>query len=141
MTTVAGYPVEEWVYRTAKSKVSLWVTDKLGAGFMQTGKGASSMEIPTELRKKGLALRIVSDKGFKMEAVKVWPGTPDASLFEIPAGYSQMGGAMGGQEGTSAGAGMPEDAKEKIQDAMQNMSPDQRAMVEKMMQNQGAPAQ
>src|SRR5580658_9259644 len=24
--TVAGYPVEEWIYRTSKSKVSLWVT-------------------------------------------------------------------------------------------------------------------
>jgi hypothetical protein len=139
--TVAGYPVQEWVYQTAKSKVSLWVTDKLGAGFMQTGKASSSIEIPTQLRSKGLALRIVGDNGFKMEAVKVEPGVPDASLFEVPDGYSKMGGDMGGQEGTPVGAGMPPDAQAKIQAAMQNMTPDQKAMLEKMMQNQGAAAQ
>jgi len=139
--TVAGYPVQEWIYRTAKSKVSLWVTDKLGAGFMQAGKASSSMQIPAELRSKGMALRIVGDNGFKMEAMKVDPGVPSASLFEVPDGYSKMGGDMGGEEGASAGAGMPPDAQAKIQAAMQNMTPDQKAMVEKMMQNQGAAAQ
>ena len=145
MDSVAGYPVEEWVYKTADSKISLWLTDKLGAGFMQAGKGSGSIEVPAELRGKGLALRIVSDKGFKMEAVKVEPGSPDASLFEIPEGYSKMGGDMGGEEGAptgaSAGAGIAPDAQAKIQAAMQNMSPDQKAMLEKMMQNPGAPAQ
>lgn len=139
--TVAGYPVQEWVYKTADSRISLWLTEKLGAGFMRTGKSSSSMEVPAELRNKGLALRIVSDKGFKMEALKVEPGAPDASLFEVPGDYSKMGGDMNDEAGAPAGAGLPPDAQAKIQAAMQNMTPDQKAMLQKMMQNQGAAAQ
>jgi hypothetical protein len=139
--TVAGYPVQEWIYTSDRSKTSLWITDKLGAGFVPEGKSAGPVEVPWELRSKGMALRITSDRGFKMEAVEVSPGAPAPSLFTIPSDYTELsspGAGGGGKSAEDSGAGMPADAQEQMKKAMESMTPEQRAMMEKMMQNQGA---
>jgi hypothetical protein len=154
--SVAGYPVEEWVSERDGKRTSLWVTEKLGQGFFPSsgaGHGAPDMEIPAELREKGfLPLKIVSSSGGVLVATKVEPGSLDPSLFEVPAGYTEMqgmGGMMGGQAGAGAGAaaasgaspgmpaGMPADAQARMQQAMQNMSPEQKAAMMKAMQGQG----
>jgi hypothetical protein len=139
---VAGYPVEEWAYETDNGSLSVWVTNKLGLGFLRPAGARSTMELPAELRAAGLALRITSQGKFKMEAKKVSPGAPDPSLFTVPDGYTAMGGATGAPDASASGApagasAMPADAQAQMQKAMENMTPDQKAMMMKAMQNQG----
>jgi|GEM_PF-1804587 hypothetical protein len=152
--SIAGYPVEEWVSERDGKRTALWVTTKLGQGFFQSagGHSAPSLEIPAELRDKGfLPLKIVGSSGGVVLATKVEPGSLDPSLFEVPAGYTQMQGTGGmtdgGQDrgnGNAGGgapngmpAGMPADAQARMQQAMQNMSPEQKAAMMKAMQGQG----
>jgi len=146
--TIAGYTADEWTYAGENGAVSLWLAEKLGEGFLRPSASAGSVEIPAELKGKGLALRIQKADGFKMEALKVEPGSPDAGLFVVPDGYSDMGAAVDAAGGNAAAGGagpsagtapaMPADAQERMNQAMQNMTPEQRAMMQKMMQNQGA---
>jgi hypothetical protein len=149
--TIAGYASEEWVYQTDTSKTSLWITDKLGKGFFQSqGKGGAKFDIPAELKDKDvMVLKVVNGKGFSMEATKVSPGPVDPSLFAIPDGYTEMdlmggasasGSGAASAPGASGAAGMgsiPPDAQARIQQAMQNMSPEQKAAMEKALQGQG----
>lgn len=130
--TVAGYPVEEWIYKTDNNRTSLWLTDKLGRGFFQEGHGGSGFEVPAELRDKDLlALRVTGSHGFKMEATKVTPGPVDAALFTVPAGFTEV-------KGMGAGGALPPDMAERMRKAMQSMTPEQRAAMEKMMQSRSA---
>ncbi|HTB35371.1 MAG TPA: DUF4412 domain-containing protein [bacterium] len=155
--TIAGYPVQEWVAERDGKRTSLWVTEKLGQGFFQSsgsGHGAPDMEIPAELREKGfLPLKIVASGGATIVATRVQPGSVDPSLFEVPDGYTEMkgmeGAAGGASEGAGAGsaqgagaasgmpAGMPADAQARMEQAMQSMSPEQKAAMMKAMQGQG----
>lgn len=144
--TIAGYKAEEWLFETKKMTMHLWGTTELGTGFLQAGGGkpGEGIEIPAELRDKGFfPLRIVSDGKHgmtEMEATSVKPGSLDAGLFTVPAGYKKMdmGGMMGGMGGDEgAGAGMGADASERMKKAMENMTPEQRAMMEKMMKKHG----
>jgi len=151
--TIAGYKVEDWQVTGANGKTAdLWATKDLGRmnfafdGGPQ-GQGAG-IDIPDEIKKGGFfPLRIESDKG-KLEATKVVPGAQDPSLFTVPADYKEMD--MGGMPGMDAGAsspaagggmaGMTDAQKQEMQEKMQNMTPEQKAMMEKMMQGQGAAA-
>jgi hypothetical protein len=155
--SIAGYPVQEWVSERDGKRTSLWVTEKLGQGFFPSsgsGHGAPDMEIPAELRDKGfLPLKIVASGGATIVATKVEPGSVDPSLFEVPDGYTEMKGMDGGPGGasgaTGAGsaagagsasgmpAGMPADAQARMEQAMQAMSPEQKAAMMKAMQGQG----
>jgi hypothetical protein len=75
-----------------------------------------------------------------MEVVKVDKKSLPASMFEIPADYSKSAGGMmdmmGGMSGPQA-----DEAKKKMDDAMKNLSPEQRDMIEKMMKQRKAPNQ
>ena len=134
--TIAGYKAEEWVYESEGKQTSLWGSTELGSFEMGGGpKGNSGgMQIPAELREKGFFLLRMSaqheGKSGMLEAIEVKPGSLDASLFEVPAGYTEMKGMMGG-------GGMPPETMEKMKSAMKDMSPEQRKMMEKMMQGQG----
>jgi hypothetical protein len=82
-----------------------------------------------------------------MEVVKVDKKSLPASTFEIPAGYTKsdssmmdMLGGMSGPQADGAKKDMDE-ARQKMQDALKNMSPEQREMIEKMMKQRGAPNQ
>jgi hypothetical protein len=146
--TIAGYKADEWLMETKKMTLHLWGTTELGSGFMQAGgKPGEGVEIPAEMRDKGFfPLRIVGDgkHGFsKMEATSVKPESLDASLFTVPADYKKMslGGMMGADGGDAgAGGGMPPEAAAKMKAAMDKMTPEQKAMIEKMMKGKGAAA-
>jgi hypothetical protein len=137
--TIAGYKAEEWAFESEGRKTLIWGSMELGA-FMGDWKGPKGgqggIEMPAELRDKGFfPLRIVADKGKKqggMEAVSVKPGKLAAGLFEVPKGYSQMKGP-----GAGAAGGMPPEARQKMLEAMKDMSPEQRKMMEKMLKGQG----
>jgi hypothetical protein len=149
---VAGYPTEEWIYETEKSKTSLWLTDRLGRGLFAQDMGSRGPEIPLELKDKDvLALKIVGSNGFRLEAKKVEPGPMDQDLFKIPDGYSQAeeaqrnetasGNSSGASSGSSAGImnSIPADSAQKVEQAIDNLSPDQKAQMQKALQGQGLP--
>ena len=75
-----------------------------------------------------------------MEVVKVDKKSLPASMFEIPADYTKSAGGMmdmmGGMSGPQA-----DEAKKKMDDAMKNLSPEQRDMIEKMMKQRKVPNQ
>jgi Domain of unknown function (DUF4412) len=78
-----------------------------------------------------------------MEVVKVDKKSLPASMFEIPADYTKSAGGMmdmmdmmGGMSGPQA-----DEAKKKMDDAMKNLSPEQRDMIEMMMKQRKAPNQ
>ncbi len=146
--TIAGYKADEWVFEEGGRKATMWGTTELGAfvgGFNAGPKGREAeVEVPAELRDKGFfPLRMVMEKDGKegkLEALEVKPGRLDASLFEVPKGYRKM--AMPGMGGHSADdghghGGMPADARKQMEEAMKNMSPEERKMMEKMMKGQG----
>ena len=67
-----------------------------------------------------------------MEVVKVEKKSLPASTFEIPAGYKKSDGgimdAIGGMTGPQA-----DEVRQQLQEAMKNMTPEQRATMDKMM--------
>jgi hypothetical protein len=125
--TIAGYKAEEWAFEGDGQKTSFWGTKELGSWTFSSGRGQGpEMEIPKAFKDGGyFPLRMVGEKG-GMEAIKVEKKSLDASLFEIPAGYKkmEMGAAMGGAS--------PEQSK-AMAEQMKNMTPEQRAMMEKML--------
>ncbi len=76
-----------------------------------------------------------------LEVVKADKQSLPASTFEIPAGYTKSEG--GGLLDAAAGVSSPEidAAKKKMQDAMKNMTPEQRQRIQEMMKQRGAPNQ
>ena len=138
--TIAGYRAEEWTIEGAEHKTSVWGTKELGGwSFSGGNRGqAAGMEIPEEFKDGGFfMLRVVGEKGGGMEATSLEKKSLDDSLFEVPAGYEKMDmGAMGGMHG-GMGAGMTDDQKKVMFERMKNMTPEQRAMMEKMMKGKG----
>lgn len=139
---IAGYKAEEWDITRGTHTTHLWGSSDLGSYVGAEAGGHGGIEIPAEIREKGLFPLRVSNgeegKGGGMEAVKVEPGSLPASLFELPSGYTEMKG-MGGMPGAGGDAGaLPPDAAARMQKAMENMTPAQRAMMEKMMQKHNA---
>lgn len=132
--TIAGYKADEWAYVSEGRTSTLWGTTELGAFMGAMGSGPkgqqADIQIPAELKDKGFfPLRMVSAKGGKegkLEAIEVKPGKLDAALFEAPAGYTEM-----------KMPAMPPKAMEQMKEAMKNMSPEERKMMEKMMGGQG----
>ncbi len=72
-----------------------------------------------------------------IEVVKADKKSLPASTFEIPAGYTKSAGGimsmMGGGSGPQA-----DEAKKKMDEALKNMTPEQRQMLEKMMKERKA---
>jgi hypothetical protein len=65
-----------------------------------------------------------------MEAVNIEKKSLPAAMFQIPAGYTKSAGSpmMGGLSGAQA-----DEAKQRMQEALKNLSPEQRARIEEMM--------
>lgn len=94
---------------------------------------------------EGMPLKSVTTAGsgtqVTMEVVKADKQSLPASTFEIPAGYTKSSGGMtdimGGMSGPQA-----DEIRKRMQDAMKNMTPEQREMMEKAMKQRqgGAPA-
>ena len=141
--TIAGYKAEEWAFEGGEPKTHIWGTQDLGGWSPVSdprGRGPQ-MEIPAELKDGNFfPLRVVGEHG-GMEAVKVTKKSLAASLFEVPEGYEAMEmGAFGGMPpGGAKGSGEPSaEQKKMMMERMKNLSPEQRAMIEKMMKEQGA---
>jgi len=108
---ILGKTCEEWQYVGKGSTVSLWCAKGMGdfaglGGKMNDPSGAWA-EV---LKGKGFfPLKIVtkdaSGKPFlSLEAIKLSPGTEDASLFQVPAGYSKIDmGNLGAMMGNAQG--------------------------------------
>lgn len=92
----------------------------------------------------GLPLKSITTTGdggkATMEVVKVDKKALPASMFEVPAGYTKSEGGMMGMMGGTSGP-QADDAKKRMDEALKNMSPEQRAMIEKMMKQRQAPGQ
>jgi hypothetical protein len=67
-----------------------------------------------------------------IEVVKADKKSLPASTFEIPAGYTRSAGGMLDNPGGAAGS-QAEEAKKKMDEALKNLTPEQRQMMEKMM--------
>ena len=129
-----------------EDKTEMWTTKELGdsgtVGKMlarQGGRASAGEGLHKALQEAnadGMSLKTVicSENGTKvlMEVVKIDKKPLPASIFEIPEGYTKseggVMGAVGGMSGPKVDA-----AREQMQEAMKKMTPEQRAMMEKMM--------
>jgi len=75
-----------------------------------------------------------------MEVVKADKQSLPASTFEVPPGFRKSSGGLMDMMG---GASNPQldDAKKRMEEALKNMPPEQRARIEQMMKQRGAPPQ
>jgi len=106
------------------------------------GKGASGEALAKALKDAGadgmpLKSSATTADGTKvtMEVVKIDKKSLPASTFEIPAGYTKSAGGLMDMMGGMVGSQVDE-AKQKMNEALKNMSPEQREMIEKMMKQQ-----
>jgi hypothetical protein len=67
-----------------------------------------------------------------MDTISVDRTAPAASLFEVPAGYTESKGGIFGMHGQQS-----DEIKKRMEEAMKNMTPEQREMVEKAMKQRG----
>jgi hypothetical protein len=74
-----------------------------------------------------------------MELVKADKQSLPTSTFDIPAGYAKSAGGMMDLGGVSSP--QMDEMKKKMQDAMKNMTPEQRQQLEQMMKQRGIPQQ
>lgn len=106
-------------------------------------KKASSEALTKALKDAGadgMPLKSVTPTGdggkATMEVVKADKQSLPAATFEIPAGYTKSAGGMmdmmGGMSGPKA-----DEAHKAMEDAMKNMTPEQREMMEKAMKAHG----
>jgi hypothetical protein len=133
--SIAGYKADEWAVTRNGKASSVWLTTQLGRGFFSpTGPGA--MDVPADWKGKDLImLRATRPGGMSMEATKVDTDPPDAALFSVPEGYTQMKNPFEGAAPDASGPGGAEVA-ERMKKAMESMSPEQRAAMQKAMQGQ-----
>src|SRR4029077_1138867 len=129
---------ETWELWTSKDLIDYETYRKLQAS---KGRMAGDERMVTALKEAdvdGMPLKaIVSQQGMKstIELVKAQKKTLPATTFEVPPGYKKT---AGGFPGFGAGAPAPsdprtDDAKKKLDDALKNMTPEQREMFEKAM--------
>ncbi|HQR45106.1 MAG TPA: DUF4412 domain-containing protein [Thermoanaerobaculia bacterium] len=89
-----------------------------------------------------LTMTMKDQPGMKtaMEIVKVDRHSVPASMFTVPAGYKETS-MMGNFAQTPEQAKQMEDAQKQLQKAMENMTPEQRKMIEEMMKKQAPKGQ
>jgi hypothetical protein len=139
---MATHGPETWELWTSKDLIDYETYRKLQAS---KGRMAGDERMVTALKEAdvdGMPLKaIVSQEGTKstIELVKAEKKTLPASTFEVPPGYKKT---AGGYPGFGAGA-TPSDpradaAKKRLDDALKNMTPEQREAFERAMkQRQG----
>ncbi len=147
---ILGYKTEHVLVTGNNTKTELWTAkDFLDYGTFsklqaRPGRAGSSESLNKALKEAGadgMPLKSVAttEDGGKvtMEVVKAEKQSLLASTFEIPAGYTKSAGGMMDMMGGMSGPQVDE-AKKKMEEALKNMPPEQRQMLEKMMkQRQG----
>lgn len=141
-----GMTTEMW---TAKDLLDYATFSKMQTRPGKKGGEEALAKALKEAGADGLPLKSISTTadGTKvtMDVVKVDKKSLPASTFEIPAGYTKSEGGlmdmMGGISGPQADEAKKKmgDAQQKMQEALKNMSPEQRAMIEKMMKQHPTP--
>ncbi len=136
-----GMTTELWI---AKDLLDYETFSRLQA---QRGKAAGQEALVKALKDAGadgmpLKSVMTTEDGSKvtMEVVKVDKKSLPASTFEIPAGYKTSEGGMMGMMGGMSGP-QADEAKKRMEEALKNMTPEQREMIEKMMKQRKAPSQ
>ena len=90
---------------------------------------------------EGMPLKMISTSPdgvtTTIEVVKAEKQSLPALTFEIPAGYTKSAGGMMDMMGGMSGPQV-DDAKKKMDEALKNMTPEQREMFQKMMKQHGA---
>jgi hypothetical protein len=141
-------------------KSELWVAKGFGDYDLmskvggRSGGGQGMAKALKEAGAEGLPLKSIhttaDGMSVKAEVVKIDKQTLPGATFEIPSGYTKSeGGMMGmmGGMGAVSGPGSDDmkkkmgDAQQRMQEALKNLSPEQREMVEKMMKQRPAPGQ
>lgn len=138
---VAGYSAVHVRATGARSgtELELWTSrevmsgERYRAAFGQESRMTSNM--PAALKKEGahgFPVRLVSKErdGSRVtfELIKATAGTPPASTFELPAGYTTAA--------LPQLPGIPPEAAKMLEQQMKQMTPEQREMMRKMMQGQ-----
>jgi hypothetical protein len=139
---VAGYACERALVNQEGSETDneVCVSKEImgSAGLFNAGRrDASEQGLEKALKANGLEgmpiRMIVREKG-KAEATMTWELVKaekrplPASTFEVPAGY---------RETSAMGVMLSPDQQKQMDDAMKNMTPEQRKMIEEMMKKKG----
>ena len=144
---IRGYNTQHVLVTSEKTTIEMWTTKELfdygTFSKMQVGRkgaqgGENFLKALRDAGADGMPLKSVTtiDKDHKMtmEVVNVEAKTLPASTFEVPAGYTETKlPGMGGLSGPGA-----EDAKKRLEAAMKNMTPEQRAAMEKALKGRDA---
>lgn len=135
--TILGYAATHVQATSSKGMtMEMWTTKDLVNADVLARAMSKSSQLPgnlfSALEKEGAAgfmLRMISKgkdgNGTRMEVTKVEKAALPKSMFAVPAGYTK----------TAAPSipGMPADAQKKLEEAMKNMTPEQRAAMQKAM--------
>jgi hypothetical protein len=141
---IAGYKGEHVIVTSGKSGVvEMWLNKdlyELAKQFRANGPGLDSEGLMKALKDAGVVgvpIKVVSSAPgqdtngkFEMALVSVERKPQPASLFEIPADYKKQDAAH-----SAAGAMTPE-MRQAIQEQMKNLTPEQRAQIQKAMGGQ-----
>lgn len=140
-----GMTTEMW---TAKDLLDYATFAKMQVRTGNKGGQEALAKALKEADADGLPLKSINTTpdGTKIttEVVKVDKKSIPASTFEIPAGYTKSEGGLmdmiGGMTGAPADAANKKlsEAQERMQEALKNMTPEQREMIEKMMKQRPA---
>jgi hypothetical protein len=133
-----GMNMEMW---TAKDLLDYATFSKLQARPDRGGREEALLKALKAAEADGMPIKAITTgtDGSKvtLEVVKADKKSLPASTFEIPAGYTKSAGGMMGMMGGASGA-QADEAKKKMDDALKNMTPEQRQMIEKMMKDRKA---
>lgn len=148
--TVNGYACEHVLVTKAedsKTEQEWWMSKDVAGltyesmrGLMRRGSQSDEgiMKALRDAGADGVVVRMVTrEKGnpapvATMDLTKVEKKSIPASRFEIPAGYRKQEGMLG-----AMGVMAPPGAADEMRKAMENMTPEQRKMMEDMMKRQG----
>jgi hypothetical protein len=135
--TGKGMTTELW---TAKELLDYETFSKMQVRQGRKG-GVALAKALKDVGADGLPLKsiVTTEDGGKvtMEVVKVDKKSLPASAFEIPAGYTKSAGGMMDMMGGMSGPQADESSK-RMNEALKNLTPEQREQVEKMMKQRKA---
>ena len=152
--TILGYLTQHVLVTHQNATNEMWTTKDLFdyATFSRmqvrqggrAGSGEGMIKALKDAGVDGVPLKSIAhteDGGTAtIEVTKIAKTALPSSTFELPADYTQSRGGMmdvmGGMSGPKADEAKNE-AKKKLDEALKNLTPEQREMMEKMMKSQG----
>jgi len=133
LTANDGGETEVW---TSKELVDLAAFRESMRCHRQSAEVLGMMKALKEAGMEGFLAKMISrdpktgEPALTMELVKAEKRTVAASMFEIPAGYKKQAGILGMLP-------LPQEHQETLNKAMERLTPEQRKMLENLMQHKG----